>query len=602
MTDINGGSGANGLFELDSLGVGHSEEGKPFSEAAGGVSLASLFQQGDGSKQLIDRPSEMPPLWVMSKIDTMPQPELEAAMADHVARSDSDLATTLYSTSPDALTEDGWEAVKEFGVSKIGELKAVADRVLEKGIDSLEHGDIEMISNSVNLLNDIELVHERLGLSETPVGKLIGIATGTATAISSAIGGMMADPERGQRHLGEVAYIGQHMGVVLEEPTMQRLDDNYGIATNVEGYGNYIVADIVKDAVYSDLGVPRLADGRFDISQAPTAAEVNDHELQQDRSFIRLVDPDVDTKIPMMTTGVYIPEELRRGHSLDFKLSEFIGLPADSEVESGEGELDEPTPVDDPVVVEDETDPIIPEGEESFLDKDLDDSGSGEVEDETIVEEEAVAEEETVAEKPPGSPARRPMSVDFHRLEGSADGLDDVFEAVLSAPNRGEDAALLFDTPLMARFSVFVDDLGATLKDVKHGEAVEIGGVVATLGTELYENMVELDAQGLADTPAYSAAVVVNELLSSVFYASLIADELMDPATGAMIMSDIIQPVAQQFGDVFMQAFQAYAETGVINGDLQAFVVDAGVMAKELFGEVQGYYLDALEGETDSSD
>ena len=596
MTDINGGSGANGLFELDSLGVGHSEEGKPFSEAAGGVSLASLFQQGGGSMQFIDRPPEMPPLWVMSKIDTMPQPELEAAMADHVARSDSDLATALYSTSPDALTEDGWEAVKEFGVSKIGELVTVAERVLEKGIDSLEHGDIEMISNSVNLLNDIELVQERLGLSETPVGKLIGIATGTATAISSAIGGMMADPERGQRHLGEVAYIGQHMGVVLEEPTMQRLDDNYGIATNVEGYGNFIVADIVKDAVYSDLGVPRLADGRFDTSQAPTAAEVNDHELQQDRSFIRLVDPDVDTKIPLVTTGVYDPEGLLRGHGLDFKLSEFIGLPEDSEVESGEGELDEPTPVDDPVVVEDETDPIIPEGEEGFLDKDLDDSGSGEVDDETIVEE------ETVAEKPPGSPARRPMSLDFDQLEESANGLDAMFERVLSVPDLGADASLLFDTPLMARFSGFVDDLDRTLKDVTFDEAIEIGGVVSTLALQLHENMVELDAQGHADSPAYAAASVLNDLLGSVFYASSIAGELMDPAKGAMIMSDIIQPVTHQLGDVFKEVFQTYAQTGVINGDLQAFMLEAGVMANELFSEVQGYYLDEIEGETDSSD
>ena len=41
MTDINGGSGGNGVFELDSLGVGHSEEGKPFSEAAGGMSPVS---------------------------------------------------------------------------------------------------------------------------------------------------------------------------------------------------------------------------------------------------------------------------------------------------------------------------------------------------------------------------------------------------------------------------------------------------------------------------------------------------------------------------------------------------------------------------------
>ena len=616
MTDINGGSGANGLFELDSLGRGQSEESKHFSDVTDGVSLTSLFDQVGKSMQFVERPPEMPPFMVVAQIDTMPQPELEAIMTDHVARSDSDLATALYSTSPGPLTDEGLEAVQKFSMSKIDEMVTFAERALEKGIDSLEPADLEMIADTASLLSDIEVVQERLGLSETPFGKFIGIAAGTTKAISGAIGGMIADPVRGQSHLAEAAYVGQHMGVLLEDPTMQRLDNNYNIATNVEGYGDAIVVDIVKDAVYSDLGVPRMADGRFDTSQAPTAAEVNDHELMQDRSFIRLVDPDVDSKTRMMTTGVYDPDGLIRGPDLDFKLSDFIGLPADSDVEPDEVGSDEPTPVDDSVVVEDETDPIIPEGTEGFLDKDLDDSGSGEVDDETVADDETVVEEETVVgeetvtedeeetvtEDELGSSAPRPMSLDFDQLEESASDLNAMFEQVLSVPDLGVDQDLLLDTPLMARFAGFVDDLDRTLKDVTYDEAIEIGGVVSTLAMELHEDMAELDAKGYADSPAYTAAAVLNDLLGSVFYASNIADGLMDPAKGAMIMSDIIQPVTQQLGDVFKEVFQTYAQTGEINGDLQAFLLEASVMANGLFNEVQGYYLDTIEGETDSSD
>lgn len=616
MTDINGPGGAGNHFDTDNgitLQVNESKllaEGAKFlpDSLSAEARSRNVNQNGEFMLELGGSSRGAPPHWVVANIDGMPVPMLESVMAEHVAYSNDDLVTALYPSAADSPTADGWDAVREFGAEKLGEVIRISKLVNKGGIEAVAPGDLKTLSDTAQLLGDIELVQDRLGLHETEVGQFIGIASAVTNSVSAAVGAVMADPETG-RELLEIIFSNAESTLdLMADPSSTYLGANAELMTKLEGFAYGSTASIVKNQVFSDLDVPRLPNGMFDTDQEPSLREVNDHELQQNAQFIRLVDPFVETTMPTMTTGAYLP--YGGPHSLDFSLAEFIGL--------GRVADDEAAPEDVaveqdqlPETATEEPEPVVREGEPGFLDRTIEVPASAAEEEEPLpdvlegVDAEAVKEQatevledveliledtdidipdetvvETQSDETIASPRLgQPVSVDLERIEESAADLDTAIDVAMDV---GDGASILFDTRLMSRFTVFLEDLSKTLDQITPEEAAEIGGIISEVGLKLIDSLSALEVEGLTGEPIHTAVSIVTDVLAAVFYAS----DRLAPREASQLLSGIVQPVTETVGEIFAMSFEEYALNGQINVQQQNFMSDAQELSKQVYDEI----------------
>jgi len=602
MTISAGGNDITNQYGLDTLNQSASNEvATPFSELVGetpGSNFEGLSTRPPPSSEP-PRPEGMPPKDLVWGVDIMPQAEVDARVEAFLADVDSPLETALYSNPEAGMSQEGWAAVREFAGDKMSAALDVVGKFLEPDAEvQPSQEDLVTLGMGIVVLNAVEGLQERLGLENTPQGQLVSIASSSMIALSNGIAGAMADPIAGKLHLAELHSGFSSVAQVMENPTKEQLDTWEVGSYNVEIYSSDIVQGIVSDAVLSDLGVPQLLDGSFDPAFYPTAAEINAHPLAQDIGFTILVNPEFGSNI--IDPGAQTIEQVMEmrderlasgGGFIDFELSEYIGVDGSVESETDEEEVEE-TP--EQAAEQQEDGPVVPDGDPSFLDAEL---GSDDEADEDMEPEEepvvAVVEDEVsegeATENGSGSselgfgdsPLWRPISVDFQRLEDSASDIDTIFSDVVANLDNLEGQDLLFDTPLMANFTIFLEDLGATLENITLQEAQEISGVASSLATDLFDGMAALDAAGLGDTPAFAAAEVLGEVLSSVFYAGEIAEKA--PQVGADLMNDYIQPFVSGLGEVFGRAAESYADTGVVDASIQQFLRQARDMARDLY-------------------
>lgn len=625
MTISTGANEIPGQAGLDSLPqAGNHGEQTTFTNLLGDTPSSVQGRAASGhdesspprsQQELIEE--KMPPSELVWGINKLPPAQLGALVERYVAEADSPLITGLYTNPEGGISAEGWAAVRENAGSAMSKALGIVGEFLETGYQteetmgqtSLEDQFIGLYENlgiQVHYFQAVERLQEKLGLSRTPQGELTSIVLSSLSALAEGVAGAIADPVAGHAHLEQLHSGFESVANVMQNPTQVQLDKWYVGTTNVEIYNSDIVQGIVRNVVLDDLGVPRLPDGTFDETHLPTSAEVDAHQLATHPFFKIMRQGGFENE--HLDPGDFMFEEVsgdfdfRREFVEPDSLSSFIGIDGGPGVGNADDGYDVPG----------ETDPAFPDHDPSLIDEESDDpetegaAPDEEVEYTEMADGETVVEDQTEDSDAPRSTDTglaaaglwQPISIDFDRLDESAFDLDDVFSRVVASVGNSGDPDTPSEFELMARFTIFLENLGMTLEDITLTEAREIGGVVSTLATGLFENMAKLDEAGLGGSAAYAASEIVMELLSTVFYAGEIAEK--NPRVAANIMSEHVQPFAAGMGEAFRSAAESYAETGDMGDRVVHFMRDARDMARGVYNIV--FDLNAAPADVDDSE
>ena len=621
MTISTGANEIPGQAGLDSLPqAGNHGEQTTFMKLLGDTSSSVNERSAPGHdepsfQQLMEE--KMLPTELVWGVNRLPPAELGALVERHAAEIDSPLFAGLYTNPEGGISAEGWAAVREDAGSAMSKALGVVGEFLETdhptvemmGQESLEAtfiGLYEVLGMQIPYFQAIERLQGKLGLSRTPQGELTSIVLSSLSALAEGVAGAIADPVAGRAHLEELHSGFESVANIMQVPTQVQLDKWYVGTTNVEIYNSDIVQGIVRNVVLDDLGVPRLPDGTFDETQLPSSAEVDAHQLAEN-PFFKIMRRSYNESDDFDAGDFMLGEvNLDRDFVLELiepdNLSSYIGIDG----RPGVGQAD------DDYNVPGETDPAVPDHDPSLIDEESDDpetegaASDEEVEYIEMADGETVLEDQTEDSDAPRSTDTglaaaglwQPISIDFDRLDESALDLDDVFSRVVASVGNSGDPDAPSEFELMARFTIFLENLGVTLEDITLTEAREIGGVVSTLATGLFENMAKLDEAGLGGSAAYAASEIVMELLSTVFYAGEIAEK--NPRIAANIMSEHVQPFAAGMGEAFRSAAETYAETGEMGDRVVQFMRDAREMARGVYNIV--FDLNAAPADVDDSE
>jgi hypothetical protein len=624
------------------LNLDKSLEGQDFKDRFEGMVEGKSLGEMPKSSTVGTPPVSME---LVKELGWLSDPQVDGAVKEFVGASEGPLVPALYEAADVDISHEGWTAVIDFVGSKVSGVMDVVDSYLSGGKlveDGLAHsnepiriGDALEIQSTTILLDGIEQVQDRLGVSDTPQGQAVSIASASVNILSQSLAAAIANPEAGMSHLKDVQSTFETLSGTLVnvhdasgfQNTETFLENSVVTVTNIEVLNHYIVDDLVDgiDIPQADIGQvkflidpgvpevrPELVTMSDTLLQDSIVGDQGDDGLMLaegetpffDRSFSEHSPTEIGGELSVEIDAADLPgtvdlNEFRDTNSEGADLGMTTGFAEIPEIykeylaaeggmievadgEELEGASD--ASLSDAPLTELETSEVqeVFEEDATAVEDDVADVSADLAEDSDPVEIDS--DPEIAVDDFAATPwYERPISVDLFKVEELGEGVSEIYTDVVANADQivGEDGFL--DTGVMTGFAAYLEELGGVLVDVTPEEAAAISDILAPLLLDLDQGLFQLEQMGLTDSALYGATQVMAEVLGAVFYGGKIADN--NPAAGAEVLGSI-EPQISLLGNIFGEIVDGYAASGEVDASLFNFFVDAKEAASDVYRSV----------------